>query len=96
MVELPNEIQFKIIKKLDIDTRRSLGIYTKLKIPNKLLIIFNNICRKIKNTSSYSQLNINNIYNLIVAFDNNEAIDFRLLYNKLNKIKYYIIWTILD
>lgn len=34
--ELPPEIINKIISFLDIDTRRSLGIYTKLKIPEDI------------------------------------------------------------
>ena len=33
---LPNEIQRKIISLLDIDRRRALGIYIKLKIPLKI------------------------------------------------------------
>lgn len=34
--DLPNELIRKIISFMDIDTRRSLGIYTKLKIPQTL------------------------------------------------------------
>lgn len=33
MSMIPRELQYKIAKKLDIDTRRILGIYTKLKVP---------------------------------------------------------------
>jgi hypothetical protein len=33
MNALPSELQFKIIRQLDIDTRRNLGIYTKLRVP---------------------------------------------------------------
>lgn len=35
-MELPNDIQLKIISKLDIDTRRALGIYSKLQIPKHI------------------------------------------------------------
>lgn len=33
---LPNEIIRKILSLLDIDTRRALGVYVKLKIPSKI------------------------------------------------------------
>jgi hypothetical protein len=42
---LPREVVYKIISYLDIDTRQSLGIYTKLKIPN---YITNKISRSFK------------------------------------------------
>jgi hypothetical protein len=32
----PNDVVFKIVSKLDIDTRRSLGIYTKITVPSAL------------------------------------------------------------
>ena len=34
MDNLPRDVQLKIIRKMDIDTRRSLGIYNKLRIAN--------------------------------------------------------------
>lgn len=34
---LPRDVTNKIIAKLDIDSRRSLGIYTRLSIPQKLI-----------------------------------------------------------
>lgn len=33
---LPRELQYQIARKLDIDTRRILGIYTKLKVPKNI------------------------------------------------------------
>lgn len=35
-MEFPREIQNMILSKLDIDTRRSLGVFTRLKIPETL------------------------------------------------------------
>lgn len=35
-MSFPDEIVFRIISFMDIDTRRSLGIYTKLKVPKSL------------------------------------------------------------
>lgn len=34
--DLPRELQHMIVSKLDIDTRRALGIYTRLKVPHSL------------------------------------------------------------
>ena len=36
MENLPKEILFIIIKKLDIDTRRNLNIYAKINIPDNI------------------------------------------------------------
>ncbi len=36
MTELPRDVVLKIISYLDIDTRRSLGIYSKLRIPDRI------------------------------------------------------------
>ena len=36
MTIIPRELQYIIIKKMDIDTRRSLGIFVKLKIPSSI------------------------------------------------------------
>lgn len=35
-MEFPNDIQHIIIRKMDIDTRRALGIFVKLSIPENL------------------------------------------------------------
>lgn len=40
---MPTEIQYKIIRYLDIDTRRILGLYTKLKIPESIVNTINAI-----------------------------------------------------
>lgn len=36
MIDLPRDIEMNIISKLDIDSRRALGIYTRLKIPKDI------------------------------------------------------------
>lgn len=52
-IQLPREILNKIISFLDIDTRRSLGIYTKLKIPE-------NIKNKLESLEKHEDITINN------------------------------------
>ena len=42
MEDLPREIIYKILSKLDIDSRRALGIYTKIKTPPELEIKISN------------------------------------------------------
>lgn len=37
MVDIPREVVYKIYSKLDIDSRRAIGIYTKLKLPPGLV-----------------------------------------------------------
>lgn len=37
---LPRDVIKKIVAKLDIDTRRSLGIYTRLSVPPQLVELF--------------------------------------------------------
>jgi len=49
---LPRELQLAIIKKMDIDTRRKIGIYTKLKIPEYILSRLNNIPKISSNNNS--------------------------------------------
>lgn len=41
--EFPRDVHNKIISKLDIDTRRSLGIYVKLKVPQSLIDKLTNV-----------------------------------------------------
>ncbi|NBO71608.1 MAG: hypothetical protein EBU66_13565 [Bacteroidetes bacterium] len=50
--DLPIELQYKIIRFLDIDTRRILGIYTHLKVPNVLKEKIENI-PKVQSYNSY-------------------------------------------
>jgi hypothetical protein len=54
--DLPIQIQNKIIRLLDIDTRRKLGIYVKLKIPNNLASKLSNI-EKIKKFETIFEIN---------------------------------------
>jgi hypothetical protein len=42
-MELPRDIQLNVIRKMDIDTRRALNIYTKLNIPDNIKKLLNKI-----------------------------------------------------
>lgn len=64
-ISLPNEIWFKIYSKMDIDTRRKLGIYVKLKVPDKLT----NLLDYVNNTKI--------VKSVLIAPDDAEA-EFRL------------------
>ena len=60
MVDLPRDVQFKIISKLDIDSRRALGIYTHLKIPKHIIDTLEK-CISVKNifiNSSYTRVTL--------------------------------------
>ncbi|NBO71609.1 MAG: hypothetical protein EBU66_13570 [Bacteroidetes bacterium] len=56
--DLPIELQYKIIRLLDIDTRRILGIYTHLKVPNVLKEKIDNIPKPICYNSLYAFVNL--------------------------------------
>lgn len=47
-LEFPRDINNYIVSKLDIDTRRLLGIYTKLEIPEQLSIEISGCFNRIK------------------------------------------------
>ena len=48
MHEIPNELSLKIVSKLDIDTRRLLNIYSKIKVPIELQCKLTQVMKKIK------------------------------------------------
>ena len=48
ILEFPRDINNLIVSKLDIDTRRLLGIYTKIKVPEKLAIEISNCFNHLK------------------------------------------------
>ena len=100
MDQLPKELQMMILRKLDIDARRAIGLYTKLKIPsfitNKLLDM-----PKIHDDRSSCivspPINNDNKYELgIYINDLRELIDFRVCHKKGNLLDYFMIWTIMD
>jgi hypothetical protein len=43
---LPRELQYSIVRILDIDSRRHLGIFTRLKIPEYLTVELDNVMKK--------------------------------------------------
>jgi hypothetical protein len=45
---LPKELQYSIVRLLDIDSRRHLGIFTRLKVPEYLKAELDNVCKKTK------------------------------------------------
>jgi hypothetical protein len=58
MHELNNDLILKILSKLDIDTRRTLNIYSKLKIPTELEHKLTQVVNKLQRSkkSSYVEL----------------------------------------
>lgn len=54
-VILPKDVVFRIISFMDIDTRRSLGIYTKLKIPQALNDKISATFREVDVIDNYSE-----------------------------------------
>ena len=99
---IPRELCYIVYRKLDIDTRRILGIYTKLKVPQKLIDALERIPR-------IQQYNENFIVNLpvpvkefktirlIKCFDTfNVMIDFRVLIESKTHLRFYLIWSYID
>lgn len=79
---LSNELVHKIISFMDIDTRRSLGIYTKLKIPQTLKdkIKFKEI-KKYDSESSHSIGYLHTTYNVKVNILTEITRTTRIVYN---------------
>jgi hypothetical protein len=66
-MHLPLDVQKRIIRHLDIDTRRALNIYTRLKIPIKLqesisncMIISSNLMNNLQKNISIRMNNVDN------------------------------------
>lgn len=97
LMDLPKELQFIIARKLDIDSRRALGIFTKLNIPQHLdrsiSKVISNQCKKIGSHFVVS-LN-NNTYQLVKGYDayTQDMIDYRVI---VHKQVYHMVWCILD
>jgi hypothetical protein len=96
-VDLPRELQFIIARKLDIDSRRALGIYTKLAIPHHVTRaiskVISNGCKKI---GSHLVVNLNNhAYQLVKGYDpcTQDMIDYRVI---VHKKTYHMVWCIID
>lgn len=63
-MEFPKDIQYQIVKKLDIDTRRTLGIYTKIKCPKSLEQKITCTFNKIETGADHVYINIGPIRNI--------------------------------
>lgn len=54
MYSFPRDVELKLISLMDIDTRRALGIYTKLHIPHSLQELFSSCFHRITYTQGYA------------------------------------------
>lgn len=57
-MEFPRDMNNLIVSKLDIDTRRTLGIYTKLKCPDRLSAQISNTFNKIKKAYDFYSIEV--------------------------------------
>lgn len=98
--ELPREIQNMIIRKLDIDTRRSLGIYTKLKVPPFLEEKLKQLPKAQITDENSIVINLHlspgKMYQLVRYICEDVLIDFRVIHTSPNDMGYYLIWTVID
>lgn len=101
--EIPRELQYKIIRMLPIDARRSLNIYTRLQVPEQLVDRLNNVIEnKPHQLGSYTVLELKfsqkNVYKIARCYDEftNKFIDCRAIHDRNNDIHYYMVWCILD
>ena len=72
MMEFPRDIRNIIISKMDIDTRRALGIYTKLKCPKELTVKLTDMFVKHKNTPNFAIVSLGK---RPLKLNNNEVTD---------------------
>lgn len=103
MDDIPRELQYKIIRQLPIDARRSLNIYTQLHIPEQLVIQLDKVLKnKPHQLGPYTVLELRisptNVYKIARCYDEytNEFIDCRTIHDRNNDIHYYMVWCILD
>lgn len=101
--ELPRELVFMIIRKLDVDTRRSLGIYTKICISKSIIDKIEKVSKK---TERYYNNEIVTLdiaphvhYKLIKCFQDDkmeQMLDYRIFHERPSSISIYMIWSFLD
>ena len=105
MAELPREIQMKIVRMLDIDTRRSIGVYTALSVPNELkrrLDSMMKIGRQIEKLGHNHVLSLElgeeSRYRLVKGYDvlDLELTDYRVIHDMKKNVEYHMLWCILD
>ncbi len=93
--DLPKELQYTIARKLDVDSRRVLGIYTKLKIPKTLHTILSNALQIPRTLHNDCIVPLGDKYILVKGFDPliKNLIDYRVVQDKK---EYHMVWCILD
>jgi hypothetical protein len=64
MVSIPNDIVLKIMSKMDIDTRRRLGIYCKLNVPLSFQKILTRCLMRLKCHTNYALVELGSMYTL--------------------------------
>lgn len=82
-MNLSRDICNIIISKMDIDTRRSLGIYTRLKHPPDVKILLESMIDKIKVSFDRTYVSLGK-YEICRFFNNNDMIDSRVHYYPSN------------
>lgn len=102
---LPLELQYKIISKMDIDSRRALNIYTKLRPPKQIAdLLTKSLANRPKQTGNDLALTLTlsktKTYMFVKCIIEGEYIDFRFVHEirKHNTFLafYKMIWTIID
>jgi len=95
MNDLPRECILKIISYLDIDSRRALNIYTKMKIPKVIVDNINNII-KIPNTYMHNDntnvffILLGSTYVIIHEYNTSlNLIEYYLEYNRTTKCVFH-------
>lgn len=95
--DLPKELQFIIARKLDIDSRRALGIFTKMNIPKDLASSISKVLsNRYTKIGSHLVVKLNNEkYQLVKGYDEytQDLIDYRVI---VHGKTYHMVWCILD
>jgi hypothetical protein len=75
------DVKMKMVSKMDIDTRRKLNVYTKLKVPDKLT---RDISQTFRNRKAYKQRACVSLdkYCLVRYFNDNSEYLCELLHHK--------------
>ena len=59
-MEFPRDVMWRIVAKLDIDSRRNVGVYTKLRVPadleSKIAARYQNVARALAEGGGFSQI----------------------------------------
>jgi hypothetical protein len=103
-MEFPRDINNLISSKLDIDTRRALGIYTKLRCPNHLKEKLTKTFNRIQHQYDHFSMEIGPMrtlgdmkvpmYTIIKFFDTEGMWDHRVDYVPQNDCTYMVIYMI--